>query len=356
MTSKLRLLLLSSLICITTYAQVFNPISLNIGDPAPHLRVSEWLKGKSIAEFDRGKVYVVDLWATWCGPCIEGMPQLSALARKYRNRVEILGIDFKEKKMTSLQKVKDFVDSMGHRMDFNIATDDSDFMARAWYDASGDPGIPRSFVVNKEGRIAWIGHTAELSGILYKIVSNTWDIDKALAERNLNMRLKQLDHEANDKLNNYEGKSGENFLGDPDSALLVIDEMVKKEPKLKFAPLIAYHTFSALLKTKPAIAYEYGKQALITATYTDPPYNEVIRNIDIIADRFASPPEIYQLGAEAYQALIGRYPNHMKTPKTYLKMAEWYMRADNKSKAKQCLKSAIKLMKKSKGKYWSGFL
>ena len=52
------------------------------GDPAPPIRASAWIRGKPIESFADGRVYVVDLWATWCGPCLSAMP----LLRKYQDR------------------------------------------------------------------------------------------------------------------------------------------------------------------------------------------------------------------------------------------------------------------------------
>jgi len=81
---------------------------------------------------------VVEFWATWCKPCIAAMPHLSALAAEYKDKVTIIGIDIKEMKTTSIQKVKAFVDSMGFRMDYHVAAEESNFMASSWIDASGE--------------------------------------------------------------------------------------------------------------------------------------------------------------------------------------------------------------------------
>ena len=57
--------------------------TLSIGDDAPALDISHWVKGNQVEAFEEGKVYVVEFWATWCGPCRMSMPHLSSLQEKY---------------------------------------------------------------------------------------------------------------------------------------------------------------------------------------------------------------------------------------------------------------------------------
>ena len=348
MRSNFQLSLLLCIIAVTAHAQNEHSPSLNIGDHAPALRVSQWIKGTPIQGFEKGTVYVVEFWATWCGPCIAAMPHLSALAREYKDKVTILGINVMEKKTTSVKKVKAFVDSMGHRMDYHVAAEDSNFMVSGWFDASGEQGIPQSFVVNAEGRLAWIGHPKYLDEVLRKIVNNNWDIKEELAKRNFNHYLKRLDEEAGETLKSYAGNAyKEDYIGKPDSALLVISDFLKKEPKLKYAPYIAFYTFSALLKINPHKAYEYGKVVIVTPTYEEPPFYLIWGAIEWYSDKLNLPPEIYKLGADSYQARIDAYPETV-SPNFYYKMADLYWRANNKSKAIDAAQKAIEALKNEK--------
>ncbi|MDB5276158.1 MAG: hypothetical protein JWR61_1113 [Ferruginibacter sp.] len=351
MRSKLQLFLLLCVIAVSAQGQNDQSPLLNIGDPAPPLRLRSWLKGTPLQQFEKGSVYVLEFWATWCGPCKAAMPHLSALAIEYKDRATILGIEVSEKKTTSIEKLKAFVDSMGHRMDYNVAAEDSNFMEAGWLDASGERGIPKTFVVNAEGRIAWIGHPKDLNEVLREIVNNAWDIKEALAKRNLDIHLIELDDSVNRKLNEYTGDAfRQDYLGKPDSALLVINETVRNEPKLKYAPKIAFHTFSALLKTSPHKAYEYGKAVIVTPTYTEPAYYSIIDAIEWYSGKLNLPTEIYQLGADAYRAEIDEipYPELVNKSKRYNKMAEWYWRVKDKSKAIDAQQKAIEALKSKK--------
>lgn len=336
-------------IAIKIEAQIKNPFKLNIGDTAPSLKVSKWLKGKPFKTFEKNKVYVVEFWATWCRPCIIAMPHLSSLSSKYEGKVIILGIDVYEKETTSLNKISAFVDGMGDRMDYNVAVEDSNFMAINWLDASGTKGIPNTFVIDGSGRLAWIGEPQELDEVLAKILNGTWNINEVVGKRNFDNYLEELDNLANEKLNTYAGDwYKHDYFGKPDSALLLIEDIVTKEPKLKYAPLIASHTFSCLLKTNPYKAYSYGKIVIETTTYTDPPYNLIIGSIDELSDKFNLPKRIYDLCAEAHQLKIDRYWQTINIPNTYHKMAEWYMLSGNKSKAIEAQKKAIQFLKAEK--------
>ena len=357
MQLNFQLLLVLSGIAVTTHAQQDQSPFLNIGDPAPPLRVREWIKGSPVKKFEKGKVYVIEFWATWCRPCIASMPHLSALSRKYKDKVTVIAIDIYESKLRptkSAKQVKAFVDSMGNRMDYNVAAEDSNFMVANWIEAAGEKnnGIPRTFVVNSEGKLAWIGHPSKLDDVLSKIVNNTWNIKQELARRNLNRQLAILDDSLQYELirftrNNYNA----NDTDKPDSALLAIKKMVKKEPGLKFARGIAQYTFSALLQIDMHKAYEYGKMAIVTPSYDDePPYDIIINVIEWYSDKLKFEAEIYELGAEAYQVEIDHmvYPELANMPKLYNKMANMYWCANDKLKAIAAMQKAIDILKSEK--------
>jgi thiol-disulfide isomerase/thioredoxin len=321
-------------------AKVDQPATLHIGDPAPPLRLGEWLKGKPFQNFAKGQVYVVEFWATWCAPCRAQIPRLTSLARKYKGKLTILGVDLLGQEIISLQKVKAFVDSMGNRMNYDVAAEDSNFMSTTWIDATGRQGIPRSFVIDREGRIAWMGHPFYLDNVLPGIVNNRWDIQKAAAQLVFDRYLDSLDMEAQYRLIPYRNK--------PDMTLFAINSMVVGEPALKYAPRVAYQTFAALLKTDTRKACEYGRKVIVTPTYEVPAVDAIINVIAAYADSLNLPPEVYDLGAEACQVFINwiPYPENFSMHKEYSRMANWYARANKRSKAIKAQQKAIEELKR----------
>ncbi|MBI3258057.1 MAG: TlpA family protein disulfide reductase [Ignavibacteriae bacterium] len=77
----------------TNNTPVIEKIGLEIGDEAPNFTMDNQLgKPVSLKDF-RGKVVMIDFWATWCGPCVAAIPHLKELNDKYTGKdVVILGV------------------------------------------------------------------------------------------------------------------------------------------------------------------------------------------------------------------------------------------------------------------------
>ncbi len=201
--------------------------TLKIGDPAPPLHVGEWIKGEPVKEFEKGKIYVLDFWATWCGPCVKAIPKLSKLQLDNKdNGVIVLGINCLEQEDSDIAT---FMKKQGKKISYRVATDDltkseEGRMVESWLTAAAQEYIPVIFVVNKEGLIAWIGHPDELPEVLAKVIEDKWDVAKA--KEDFLKRAKQTQEliALQEKL---EAAIEEKRV---DDALKAIDEMLKLEP------------------------------------------------------------------------------------------------------------------------------
>jgi len=98
----------------------------------------------SSAQF-KGKVLVVDFWATWCGPCVSEIPGYIELQKKYgKDGLVIVGVSLDRKSPQYVQKF-----AQDHGMNYTIVMgDDAVVDAFGGFDA-----IPTTFLINRSGRI-----------------------------------------------------------------------------------------------------------------------------------------------------------------------------------------------------------
>ncbi len=169
-------------ITAATYAQSPAPATatLTIGSPAPKLPVAEWVKGKPVTLGDGG-IHVVEFWATWCGPCKVSIPHLTAMAKKYAGKADFTGVSVWERGADVPTLVKTFVTKMGTKMDYHVARDDAKgTLAATWMTAAGQDGIPTAFLIDKTGKVVWIGHPMDgLDEAVGKVVAGTFDTASA---------------------------------------------------------------------------------------------------------------------------------------------------------------------------------
>ncbi len=119
----------------------------NVGRPAPELQVSEWIGDKSVAAADlAGRPYVLELWATWCGPCRQTIPHLNQLAQI----VEPFGMAVIGLTEEDAEVVRPFV--RDHGMIYHVGIDQGTEAGLEYQ------GIPFAAVVDADGQIAWAGH------------------------------------------------------------------------------------------------------------------------------------------------------------------------------------------------------
>jgi thiol-disulfide isomerase/thioredoxin len=78
---KIKLILTVAALAAVTITS--KALALGIGDAAPEINASKWVKGDAVHKLEADKTYVVEFWATWCGPCLEIIPHLTEMAHTY---------------------------------------------------------------------------------------------------------------------------------------------------------------------------------------------------------------------------------------------------------------------------------
>jgi thiol-disulfide isomerase/thioredoxin len=249
-----RMLLIAGALLSVFLVQQARAGELKLGDPAPTLRVSKFVKGTPVTKFMPGKLYVVEFWATWYGPCRASIPHLTEMAKKYKD-VQFVGVSVFEHKSTD---VEPFVKDMGDKMNYGVAMDEvpegktaSDgFMAANWMTAANQDGIPTAFVIDKESRVAWIGRPMTIDEPLGKIVAGNWDIkteaEKFAKENAGKKKMAELNRKISQALKNK----------DFNSALSTANDAIAEDPAIEqMLGLFKWNMLKKLGRTGDAHTY-----------------------------------------------------------------------------------------------------
>lgn len=310
---------------------------LKIGDLAPELKVT-WLKGTPVQSFEKDMLYVVEFWATWCGPCKAAMPHLSELAKQYEGKVNFIGVDIWEKgsdkKLYETYKpaLMEFIAGMGEKMAYNIAMDNNDqHMGNNWMKSAGQYGIPSTFLI-KEGKIIWIGHPLALDSTLVKVIGGTFNMETYAKEYNQKNAKRQdelapllaLSKQVTDLIAVKEYSEALNAV---DNALVTIKPPYDLSVRMmKFTLLFEYDIPAALTYAKELCKEEPSGKGVVGQA---------------IASKDGLPKEAYQLAVDYFTEQLA-IPG-VQVPMIHNYIAQCYFKMNDRANAIASEEKAVKL-------------
>ncbi|HVP09584.1 MAG TPA: TlpA disulfide reductase family protein [Phycisphaerae bacterium] len=164
---------------ITTSSQA----SPQVGDKAPEVKIAKWMTKQPPSlpgDKDADKhVFLVEFWATWCGPCWKSIPHLSELQKKYeKDGLIIIGVSNEEPE-TIAKFIGSEKEGKTMSMDYFVGADDEAATSKAW--ANDILGIPWAFLVDKSGVVMWQGNPLDpmFDSLLDKVIAGKLDLEAA---------------------------------------------------------------------------------------------------------------------------------------------------------------------------------
>ncbi|AMV32912.1 Thiol-disulfide oxidoreductase ResA [Pirellula sp. SH-Sr6A] len=251
---------------------------LTIGSTAPALDIQHWIsngegKFKPVTRFENGKIYVVEFWATWCGPCVSSMPHLVKIQKEFADKgVQIVSVSDED-----TDTIKEFLDQKFEADDeaaeggskkekltaktyreltnaYCLTADPDASTHEAYMKAANQNGIPCAFIVGKDQKIEWIGHPMEMDSVLTQVVDGKWDRAAYLAE-----------FQEKEKLEELFGKIGSSMRrGKPQQAIELIDEALATSKNEEIITQLRLAKLQVLLQDKDSAD---KLPAVLTETY-----------------------------------------------------------------------------------------
>jgi len=221
------------------------------GSPAPFPQIEKFVKGEQISSFGAGNTYVIEFWATWCGPCKSSMPHLSEVQEKYADKgVRIISIS--DEKIDTVTKFLDDP-NWAAKTRYTLCADPDRSAHDQYMKPAMQSGIPCAFIV-KDGTVQWIGHPMQMDKPLESVVAGSWNVNDAKASFLDTAQAKKAQRRLSGALRDA------NKSGDFTEFMVMLDDAIAKADA-ESAMSMRMQKFQLLLGpiNQPEKGYEVGR-------------------------------------------------------------------------------------------------
>jgi thiol-disulfide isomerase/thioredoxin len=225
----------------------------------------EWVTGSAPTAWEPGKVYILECWATWCGPCVVAIPHVDELYDKYKDKgLRVIGVNVWE---DGKDKVETFVKGKGDGMSYPVAyTGKGGVFETDWLKPAGVRGIPHAFVV-KDGKVLLTTHPMQLSGEVIEGLLAGGDAETKALDGIKEAQRKQ--EEAGKAVMAFRQASQKKDLAGMETALAdlkKVDEKSRSLPALELEVLIAKGDWTAAESSLAKLAGDPTTAMVVTST------------------------------------------------------------------------------------------
>jgi len=148
-------------------------LSGDIGDPAPPLQVSEWIKGSPVEVGPGTNIFVVEIWETAIPACRAAIKGLNNIQERFEtNGVIVVGLSDEEP-----QKIKQFMQVVDTSINYRVVADLRKKTVTSYMSPIGQVGLPYTFVIGTNGTVLWRGFSlGGLEIVLQQIIAGKFDV------------------------------------------------------------------------------------------------------------------------------------------------------------------------------------
>ena len=173
---KTILFFLAALLIFSKASAQKNNRQLSIGDKVPDLTISNLLNyptnSLKISDF-KGKLLIIDFWATWCSPCVAMIPKMDSIQNKFNGKVRFLPVTNQPRKT-----VITFLKKLNEQRPFNLPDVLEDTLLNDLF--------PHTYLPH----YVWIGQSGKIIGITGYEAINDINIQKALFGQDISLAIK----------------------------------------------------------------------------------------------------------------------------------------------------------------------